>query len=108
MFADNERVLSVENGEMFWLKPKSSKAIDLTKFKLQGDLDFTGVKDIGMFGADLSRVKSIKFSENTGSINLNNAKLPECDLDFSGVSKLDMYHVDFSCVKRKKVKFSAC
>lgn len=105
LFADSERVLSVENGEMFWVKPKSSTLVDLTKFKLRGHLDFSGAKNLGLFGIDLRGAKSLRFSEKTDSINLNNAKLPECDLDFSGISRLDMYHVDFSGMKRKSVKF---
>ena len=73
--------------------------------KLYGNLDFSGVEELDLSGADLSFVTSIKFNPTAKSVNLSHAKGLNVDvLDLSGVEKLKLVGTDLSNVK--KIKFN--
>ena len=80
------------------------KGFDLRRAMLAGDLDFSGVEELYLTLADLSKVTSIKFNPNAKKINLYNAKGLHGDFDFSGVEELDLFRTDLS--KVTSIKFT--
>ena len=71
---------------------------------LSGDLDFSGIEELNLMGADLSKVTSIKFNPNAKVINLGTTRNLSGDLDFRDVEELNLTGADLS--KVTSIKFN--
>ena len=100
LVVDGTVFLSVQDGEMFYINPLEAKNLNLTDFKLRGELDFSDVEKLDLCGADLSAASSLILPKKPKLISLQGVIFPATTVDFSSIKKLNLCDADLSRITK--------
>ena len=105
---NGERFMDITDGKITFINAPTFDKVSLVNdgVKLSGNLDFSGVKKLDLYGVDLSDVTSIKFNPNADTINVGHGLKLFGDLDFSGVKELYCSDIGTDFTNVTSVKFN--
>lgn len=100
LMADDNVFCTVQDGMITYINPKGAKILNLNKFKLHGDYDFSDVQELSLYDTDFSSANSLVLPQSAKKIVLEGTIFPSATIDFSNIKNLNLCDADLSRITK--------